>query len=86
MTAYYSVSSALYGIGWTCITISHLSILPVLASAENNKVTLNSIVYALEMLSTICIYGSSWIFTGIGEKNYLWPVWSIFGILRKVRK
>ena len=69
VTAYYSVSSALYGIGWTSITIAHLAILPVLASSDNNKLTLNAIVYALEMLSAICIYSASWLFTGTGEKT-----------------
>ena len=84
VTAYYSAFSALWGIGWASIEISHLSMLPVLAHSENSRMTLNSINYASYIISIICLYGSSWLFIRTGEDVlYLRSVGAIFTSLYK---
>ena len=67
VTVYYSVFSVLWGVGWSAVKISHLSMLPVLAPSESNKMTLTTIIYAVEIISTIFLYGSSWLFIRTGK-------------------
>ena len=69
ITAYYSVFSVLWGIGWAAIKISHLSLIPVLATSENTRMSLNSINYAVDVMSIICFYGAAWIFLRLGMFN-----------------
>ena len=69
VTAYYCVFSVLWGIGYASIKISHLSMMPILAPSENDSITLNSINYAVDVMSIICVYGASWLFIRTGNLN-----------------
>ena len=70
VTAYYSAFSVLWGIGWAAVKITHMSLLPVLAPSEEGKMTLNTINYAVNIMSTAFLYGASWLFMRTGDNKF----------------
>ena len=80
VTAYYCVFSILWGIGWASTKISHMSMVPALSTSENNRMALNSISYAINVVSVICLCSVSWLFVRTGE-NYFLCVCLVFPFL-----
>ena len=69
LTAYYSIFSVLWGIGWASSKISYLAILPGIAPSDNSRMALNSFGNIGKITGVIILYGCSWLFVHTGEKN-----------------
>nr|XP_060641168.1 major facilitator superfamily domain-containing protein 12 [Anolis sagrei ordinatus] len=58
---YYLPFVAIFQFGWAATQISHLSLIPELASDEHEKVELTAFRYAFTVMANITVYGVAWL-------------------------
>ncbi|XP_020905896.1 major facilitator superfamily domain-containing protein 12 isoform X2 [Exaiptasia diaphana] len=66
---YYSPFIAVFQFGWAATQISHLSLIPELASNENEKCGLNALRYAATVTSNIFVFVITWIMLSSGKEE-----------------
>lgn len=77
--AYYISIAAVFQVGWGCVQISHLSLIPEIAIKELEKVELNAIRSALRFACGIFVFGVTWILLGrSSESNISSATWKQF--------
>ena len=65
-TLYYSVLVVAVHVGWALIQNAHLSMIPEIASAENDRTHLTSIRYAANVIVKLFVFSVMWILLHIG--------------------
>ncbi|XP_027059018.1 major facilitator superfamily domain-containing protein 12-like isoform X2 [Pocillopora damicornis] len=76
---YYTGFSMLFGFGWGCTQIGHLSLIPEISKRESERVELSAFRSALTFLCGIYVYGVTWILLGQSKEETLSPnVWKQF--------
>lgn len=79
---YYIGVAAVFQFGWGCVQISHLSLIPELASRETEKIELNAIRSALRFSCGIFVFGVTWILLRrSSEENISSATWKQFMFL-----
>ncbi|XP_020789034.1 major facilitator superfamily domain-containing protein 12 [Boleophthalmus pectinirostris] len=58
---YFSPFVILFQFGWASVQISHLSLIPELASSEGAKVELTAFRYAFSVVANITLYAGAWL-------------------------
>ena len=66
MTVYYSCIAVFDGAAWAFVQISHLAMIPEIASKENDRGSLTAIRNIGSVVSNITVYCITWIMLGIG--------------------
>jgi len=61
---YYSAFAVVFQFGWACTQISHLALIPVLTSCQNERTGLTAIRYGMTVASNIAVYVVAWFFLG----------------------
>lgn len=56
LTIYYCVAAALFNVGWACVQVSHMSLVPSLSSIESERILLNSKRYAFTVMSNLFVF------------------------------
>ena len=67
MTVYYSCIAVFDGAAWAFVQISHLAMIPEIASKENDRGSLTAIRNIGSVVSNITVYCITWIMLGIGD-------------------
>lgn len=76
---YYIGVAAFFQFGWGCVQISHLSLIPEIASRETDKVELNAIRSALRFVCGIFVFGVTWILLRKSSEDNISPAtWKQF--------
>lgn len=71
-SVYYGAFIAIFQFGWAAVQVSHLSLIPDLTPVSSERVELNSLRYAMTVMSNICTYSTMLIVLGLtssGEKH-----------------
>ncbi|KAL5004411.1 hypothetical protein ScPMuIL_017867 [Solemya velum] len=58
---YYAPFVVIFQFGWASTQISHLSLIPDIATDEHERVELNGMRYACTVLSNLVVYGIAWL-------------------------
>lgn len=66
---FFSVFITLFQCGWATVQISHLAILPELATTQTDRSELNSMRYCLSIFSNITVFMVAWIVLHIENRN-----------------
>lgn len=66
---YYVVFVCVFQFGWACVQISHLSLIPELASKKSQRTELNSIRYAFMVLANLTVFFITFIVLGMDSYN-----------------
>ena len=69
VTAYYSAFFVIFQLGWATVQISHLSMIPDIASNENSRMALTTTRYAASVISTILVYTVTWLLLDTSKCN-----------------
>ncbi|XP_015747464.1 PREDICTED: major facilitator superfamily domain-containing protein 12-like [Acropora digitifera] len=76
---YYIGVTAVFQFSWGCVQISHLSLIPEIASRETEKVELNAIRSALRFVCGIFVFGVTWILLRKSSEDSISPAtWKQF--------
>lgn len=76
---YYVICGCVLQLGWGCVQVSHLSLIPEISKSASERVELNAIRSALTFLCGIYVYGVTWILLGQSKEETLSPnVWKQF--------
>ena len=73
MTIYYSVLAVIYNFFWATVEISHLAMIPGIASSANERGALSMIRNVAFVLSNIVMYGILWVMLRAGKSLDAFP-------------
>lgn len=66
---YFSLFITLFQCGWATIQISHLAILPELATTQTDRSELNSARYCMSIVSNIAVFMMAWTVLKIKDRS-----------------
>ncbi|KFM83111.1 Major facilitator superfamily domain-containing protein 12, partial [Stegodyphus mimosarum] len=72
---YYGAFIVIFQFGWASVQVSHLSLITDLTPISSERVELNSLRYAMTVMSNICAYSTLWVLLGIAndEEKHIGP-------------
>ena len=56
IVAYYSILASLWGLGWAVIKTSHLALIPLIATCEDDRILLSAIRSITDTICNITLY------------------------------
>ncbi|XP_035667594.1 major facilitator superfamily domain-containing protein 12-like isoform X1 [Branchiostoma floridae] len=66
---YYAPFVVIFQFGWASTQISHLALIPDLASSPSLRVELNAIRYAFTVLANVAVYAIAWLLLGLEDRS-----------------
>ncbi|CAH1254145.1 MFSD12 [Branchiostoma lanceolatum] len=66
---YYVPFVVIFQFGWASTQISHLALIPDLASSPSLRVELNAIRYAFTVLANVAVYAIAWLLLGLEDRS-----------------
>ncbi|KAM4887379.1 major facilitator superfamily domain-containing protein 12 [Thomomys bottae] len=58
---YYAPFIVIFQFGWAATQVAHLSLIPVLATSDHEKVELTALRYAFTVVANITVFGAAWL-------------------------
>ncbi|XP_012878083.1 PREDICTED: major facilitator superfamily domain-containing protein 12, partial [Dipodomys ordii] len=58
---YYAPFIVIFQFGWAATQVAHLSLIPVLATTDHEKVELTALRYAFTVVANIAVFGAAWL-------------------------
>ncbi|XP_048197981.1 major facilitator superfamily domain-containing protein 12 [Perognathus longimembris pacificus] len=58
---YYAPFIVIFQFGWAATQVAHLSLIPVLATSDHEKVELTALRYAFTVVANIVVFGAAWL-------------------------
>ncbi|XP_069858562.1 major facilitator superfamily domain-containing protein 12 [Dipodomys merriami] len=58
---YYAPFIVVFQFGWAATQVAHLSLIPVLATSDHEKVELTALRYAFTVVANIAVFGAAWL-------------------------
>ena len=55
-TVYYAIGAGLFNVGWACVQVSHMALVPELTEVQSTRVVLNSARYAWTIVSNVAVF------------------------------
>ena len=71
LVIYYIAFAILYNFGWATVQISHLSMIPEIASDDNVRMALTSMRYTATVGSNIFVFGTMWLLDEIRMRSII---------------
>ena len=68
---YYSAFAILFQFGWASMQISHLALIPIMTSSQNERTGLTAIRYSMTVVSNIAVFLVAWAFFGMSNNSSL---------------